>query len=99
MYFAALSRVLFWPRLGPLARVFFESRRAAARKIDCHMQSALESPLCKHIKKSGAIVYEKAQHFNERHKGCITHLKGQNCLFALGFFSNSIPLEALFSCC
>jgi hypothetical protein len=48
------------------------------------------------MKKSGAIVCKKAQHFNERHKGCITHLKGQNCLFAFGFFFNSMPPEALF---
>jgi hypothetical protein len=49
------------------------------------------------MKKSGAIVCKKAQHFNERHKGCTTHLKGKNCLFALGFFFNSMPPEALFA--
>jgi hypothetical protein len=45
------------------------------------------------MEKSGVVVCKKAQHFNERHKGCITHLKGQNCLFALGLFFNSIPPE------
>jgi hypothetical protein len=29
---AALSRILFWPRIGPLGRIFFESRRAAGAK-------------------------------------------------------------------
>jgi hypothetical protein len=33
---------------------------------------------------------------SDTNKGCITHLKGQNCLFALGFFFNSMPPEALF---
>jgi hypothetical protein len=35
------------------------------------------------MKKSGAIVCKKAQHFNERHKGCITHLKGQRAKLPL----------------
>jgi hypothetical protein len=39
---AALFRILFWPRLGPLGWIFFESRRAA-RKIDCHKQSAVKT--------------------------------------------------------
>jgi hypothetical protein len=29
---AALFRIIFWPRLGPLGWVFFESRRAAGAK-------------------------------------------------------------------
>jgi hypothetical protein len=30
------------------------------------------------MKESGAIVCKKAQYFNERHKGCITHLNREN---------------------
>ena len=43
---AALPRILFWPRLGPLGRVFlFESRLAADR-----LPQAVRSPLWKHMK-------------------------------------------------
>jgi hypothetical protein len=60
-----------------------------ARKIDCHNQSAVKVQM----KESGVIVCKKAQHFNERHKGCITHLKGKNCLFAFRFFFLSCLLQ------
>jgi hypothetical protein len=91
---AALFRILFWPRLEPLGWFFFESRRAAGAKNRLPQAVRCENTM----KESGAIVCKKAQHFNERHKGCITHLKGKIASSRLG--SSPIPCRQrpFFSC-
>jgi hypothetical protein len=49
------------------------------------------------MKESGAIVCKKAQYFLMSDTKDASHTSiGKTCLFAFGFFFNSMPPEALF---